>query len=315
MLLAGGGLLYLGAEWLVKGSAGLAQTFGVPPIVIGLTVVAYGTSAPELVVTLIAAAEGRGAIALGNVIGSNVANIGLILGLTALVRPPAVESGLIRRELPILLLGTGLVPALLWNDEVSRLEGAMLLTGAVAFTLFTVKLARQVTPRSKIDAEAREEVRVEAASGARAKLAMFAAVGLGTLVAGGKLFVDGASGLALDLGMSERLIGLTIVAIGTSLPELAASLVAALGGHSELAVGNIVGSNIFNILLVLGGSALVRPISESFAANRIDLAALVVVTAIGTLTMRGERVISRVEGALLVAIYAGFIALVAAARV
>jgi cation:H+ antiporter len=315
MLVAGGLVLYLGAEWLVKGAAGLARAFGVQPLVIGLTVVAYGTSAPELVVTLIAAAEGRSAIALGNVIGSNIANIGLILGLTTLIRPPRVESGLIRRELPVLLVATALVPAFLWDDEISRLEGALLTGGAVAFTLFTLRKTRQVAPESTLGVEAREEVELEAAAGGKPKLAALATVGLGALVAGGKLFVDGATGLALDVGMSERLVGLTIVAIGTSLPELAASFVAALRGHSELALGNIVGSNVFNILLVLGGSAVVRPIAESFTANRIDLAALAGVAAIGALVMRGERVITRIEGAVLVAIYAGFIALIGAARI
>lgn len=312
LLLAGALLLYFGAEWLVHGSAGLARSFGIRPIVIGLTVVAYGTSAPELVVSMVAAIEGRSAIALGNVVGSNIANIGLILGLTAMIRPPRVDSGLIRRELPVLVVATVLVPFMLYNGVVSRLEGAFLVAAAVAFTLFTLRLTRQVSSESTLGVEAREEVALEAARGGMGKLIGIALLGLGVLVAGGKLFVDAASGLALQLGMSEQLVGLTIVAIGTSLPELATSLVAAVRGHSDLAVGNIVGSNVFNILFVLGGSAVVRPISESLAANRVSLAVMIGFAAIGTLMMRWERVISRAEGAVLVAVYATFLAVLGA---
>jgi cation:H+ antiporter len=312
LIVAGGVLIYLGAEGLVTGAAGLARSLGVRPLVVGLTVVAYGTSAPELVVTLIAAAQGRSALALGNVIGSNVANIGLILGLTALVHPPHVENSLIRRELPVLLAVSALVPILLYNDVISRLEGAGLAAGALAFTVVTLQMTRQVAPDSSLGREARAEVALEAGSGSRLKLVALAALGLGALIGGGKLFVDGASGLALALGMSQRLVGLTLVAIGTSLPELAASVVAAVRGHSELAVGNIVGSNIFNVLLVLGSAALVQPIGGSFAASQTELVALVGTAALGVLFMRGERVITRLEGAVLAASYVLFVALAGA---
>lgn len=314
LLLAGGLLLYFGAEWLVSGSAGLARSFGVAPIVVGLTVVAYGTSAPELVVTLLAAAQGRSAIALGNVIGSNIANVGLILGATALLRPPRVDSGLIRREIPVLLVSAALVPLMLWDDVISRAEGALLLAAALSFTVFSVRLSRQVSPESTLGVEAREEVALEASTGSCRKLIALSVLGLAALVGGGKLFVDGASGIALELGMSEQLVGLTIVAVGTSLPELAASVVAAFRGHSELAVGNVVGSNIFNVVLVLGSAALANPVLGSFAATGLDLAVLLGFSGATALVMRGDRVISRLEGAGLVAAYVGFLAL-AIARV
>jgi cation:H+ antiporter len=309
-LVVGGFLLYLGAEWLVKGSAGLAYSFRVQPVVIGLTVVAYGTSTPELIVTLIAAINGHSGIALGNIIGSNIANIGLILGLTALISPPRVESKLIRRELPILLIASFLALAMLWDDVISRIEGAILFVGAIAFTLYTLKATRQLNSTSSLNTATRDEMEFEVGRGSRAKLIILSMSGLGLLLVGGKVFVYGATTLALDLGISERLVGLTIVAVGTSLPELAASLVAALRGHSELAIGNIVGSNIFNILFVLGCSSLVSPIAESFTANWIDFSMFIGITILGTLMMRGERIISRLEGFFLLAVYISFIALI-----
>jgi cation:H+ antiporter len=307
----GGVLLYFGAEWLVRGSAGLARAFGVRPLVIGLTVVAYGTSAPELVVTLLAALEGKSAIALGNVMGSNIANVGLILGVTALISPPRVEASLIRREAPVMVASALLIPLFLANGVISRLEGGLLLAGAAGFTLLTVRMAGVLRAEAPaLSEDIQEEVRAEASPERRSKLLALSVVGLVALMAGGKVFVDGASGLAMALGMSERLVGLTIVAIGTSLPELAASVVAALRGHSSIAIGNVVGSNIFNVLLILGGASLAQPIEGSVAALRVDLVALAVFSLIALVLMRGARSISRLEGGLLVGAYAAFLALV-----
>ncbi|MCA9641598.1 MAG: calcium/sodium antiporter, partial [Myxococcales bacterium] len=263
-LLIGGLMLYFGAEWLVRGAAGLARAFGVPPLVIGLTVVSYGTSAPELAVSVAAALDGKSDIAVGNVVGSNVANIGLILGITALIAPPKVDPTLIRREIPWLMLATFAVPLIMLGGQIGRIEGALLTFGAVAFTWLTLKGARQGEG---------EQAELEDIDESRGRLALlgFFAVGLAVLVRGGDVFVDGAVGVATRYGMSERVIGLTIVAVGTSLPELAASLVAALRGHSELAVGNVVGSNLFNILLILGVTSLVRPIPTGFAGVPVDL--------------------------------------------
>lgn len=311
LLVAGGALLYLGAEWLVQGAAGLARVLGVAPIVIGLTVVAYGTSAPEVVVTLIAAVDGRSAIALGNVIGSNIANLGLILGLTAAISPPRVEAALIRREVPVLIAVSVLLPLMLIGGEVSRPEGLVLLAAATAFTILTLRLTRAVAVPPKLAAEVNDEVEREAGRGSRARLAVLTVLGLVVLLVGGKIFVEGAASLARELGMSESLVGLTIVAVGTSLPELASSIVAALRRHADLAVGNIVGSNIFNITAVLGLASVAQPVEGSLAAGWVEIVAMLVLTAVSALLLRGERLISRLEGGLLLLAYAGFLVLIA----
>jgi cation:H+ antiporter len=303
-LLVGGLILYFGAEWLVKGSAGLARALGVKPLIIGLTVVAYGTSAPELAVSAAAMVQDSSPIVLGNVIGSCICNIGLILGLTALIAPPTVDGRLIRREIPVLLLSAVVMPLVLIGGSIGMVESALMLAVAVAFTLFTLL----VTSESESGVE---ETEPEPKGEKKLPLALLTVVGLILLVGGGDLFVEGARRLALTLGMSERLVGLTVVAVGTSLPELAASLVAALRGYSSLAVGNVVGSNIFNIFMILGVVGFIAPVEGSMFALRLDLAFLVGITLLGILFMRGERRIHRVEGALLMAGYSVFVILAA----
>lgn len=304
-LLLGGLMLYFGAEWLVRGAAGLARELGVPPLVIGLTVVSYGTSAPELAVSVSAALDGSSAISIGNVVGSNIANLGLILGVTALIAPPSVDHTIIRKEIPWLLLATLAMPVCMLDGSISRLEGALLIVGAVTFTWFTVRGARG-EPQSELEAQEEAQAVAEETLG-RAGLAGCFVVGLGVLVWGGDVFVHGASGLAARLGMSERVIGLTVVAIGTSLPELAASLVAATRGHSELAVGNVVGSNLFNILLILGVTSIALPIPTALGEMRLELVFLAGLTTFCAWSMRRRRVIGRVEGALYVAAYVAFL--------
>lgn len=301
--------LMLGAEGFVRGAAALARHFGVPPIVVGLTVVAYGTSMPELVVSAVAGLEGRSAIALGNVIGSNIANIGLILGLTALIAPPKVDGSLLRRELPWFGATAVLIPVLLLDGVIGRFEAVLLLAAAVAFTVRTVRGVRDepvasgdVTGDGATRDGAKRDGATEAA-GALVKAVALTLAGLGLLLYGGRTFVDGASALAAAFGISERLIGLTVVAVGTSLPELAASAVAALRGYSSLAVGNVVGSNIFNVLFVLGGAGAIAPITGNLQAQRVDLFLLLAFTAIAAVVMRGARRISRVEGGVMVVAY------------
>lgn len=311
MLLGGGVLLYFGAEWLVAGASGLARALGVPQLLVGLTVVAYGTSAPEVVVSVKASLAGAGAIALGNVVGSNVANLGLILGLSALLMPARVDGALRRRELPVLALSTLAVPLVLWNDEVSRWEGLALLGAALAYSAWTIAGTRAQVVLAARATAAELQVAADLAGAptvtGRGKLALTALLGLGGLVLGGSLFVDGASGLARTFGLSERLIGLTIVAVGTSLPELATSLIAAWRGHSDIAVGNVVGSNIFNALLCLGSAAALGPIAAPLAAAAMDLVALGALTALGLFFMRGPRTISRLEGGVLLGGYVIFL--------
>ncbi len=310
LLLVGSLCLYLGAEWLVKGAAGLARAMGVTPLAVGLTVVAYGTSAPELVVSTVAAHAGQTDIALGNVIGSNIANLGLILGITALISPPHVGPTIWRRELPIALGAMLAIPLLLLDGGISRTEGVVLLGGALSFTLAALHWSGRDRAAEPIEERPSDSVRVEidpVLSDSRAKLGAFAVLGLAALVIGGKVFVTGAVGMASRLGMSERVIGLTVVAVGTSLPELAASLVAALRGHSEIAVGNVLGSNIFNVLLILGATALVHPIAASLSSVRIDLSALGILTVVSVYSMRTKRRISRPEGVVFLVLYAAFV--------
>lgn len=316
-LLFGGLVLYLGAEWLVKGSAGLARAFGVKPLVIGLTVVAYGTSAPELAVSTAAILEDASAIVLGNVIGSNIANIALILGLTALISPPAVDGQLIRREVPVMFAGCLAAPLVLLDGEISMVEAALLAATAMAFTLYTLVAA---VPASDDD-EAGDELDLDQAAAearsedhARLRLGVITFIGMALLIGGSDLLIDGAQGLAHALGMSERIVGLTVVAVGTSLPEMAASLVAALRGYSSLAVGNIVGANIFNIFMILGVVGMIRPIHGSITGMAVDFGFLIGTTILGVLFMRGTRKITRIEGALLIASYAVFLGLAIAGR-
>ncbi len=312
LLLLGGVLLYFGAEWLVRGAAGIARSLGVRPLVIGLTVVAYGTSAPELAVGVRAALAGKGDLAFGNAIGSNIANLGLILGATALIAPPRVDPSLIRREVPVLVAATLLVPLALLDGRLAPWEGLTFIALALTYTVHAVRSAHAVatTPAHAPEAAASAEAEGEAAAApaqSRSALATLAVLGLALLVGGGELFVRGATGLASALGVSDRVIGLTVIAVGTSLPELAASLVAALRGHSALAVGNVVGSNIFNLLLILGAAGAVRGVDVDVWASRFDLLALIGFTLFAAFALRGDRRLSRPEGALLLAGYVGFV--------
>jgi cation:H+ antiporter len=321
LLVGGVVLLYFGAEWLVRGAAGLAAKLRVRPLIIGLTVVAYGTSAPELVVGIGAALTGRGGIAFGNAIGSNIANIGLILGVTALIAPPKVDGSLVRRELPVMIASALAVPLLLLDGRISRVEGAGLLLATVLYTVATVRGSRTAalsTDEAALEAaEVAEEAR--AAVGAPqthsiGRLLAIAVLGLAVLLVGGHFLVDGASATARSLGVSERLIGLTIVAVGTSVPELATSLIAARRGHSEIALGNVVGSNIFNVLLILGASGAVKPLEASLGDSRVEVGGLIVMTAAALFVMRGERKIARREGAVLLLLYVVFLVAVAVAQ-
>lgn len=312
-LLIGLLLLYLGAEWLVKGAAGLGRRLGIRPLVIGLTVVAYGTSMPELVVSTVAALEGRGVIAVANVIGSDIANLGLILGITALIAPVAVEGTLIRREAPVLAAATAVLPLVLWDGIISRLDAALLLAGAVAFTVVTLR-SGPGEPAASVAAVMEADAEVAGAPGGKGtlRLVVIALVGLALLLGGGQLFVSGAGALAVLLGVSERVVGLTVVAVGTSAPELAASVVAAVRGHASIALGNIVGSNIFNALFVLGGAGLIRPLHHDLAGLQVELIVLFAITAYAIFLIRRERRINRFEGGVLTAAYAAFMVVLVA---
>ena len=299
--------LVKGAGFLVDGASSLARRFNVSDFAIGLTVVAFGTSTPELFVTLIAALGGSPGIAIGNVIGSNIANTLLILGVAAVIRPIAVSRGTVRREMPFGLLASCALlfvagDALLEGAPlgiVGRADGLLLLSFFAIFLYYSASTAQRVAGMEEL---------VPLGRGPAAALALVAA-GLAGLTLGGKWIVDGAVAVARQFGMSETLVGLTVVAIGTSLPELAASAVAARKGNSDIALGNVLGSNIFNIYFVLGVTATVRTVPFQ-AENSFDLAAMIGANLLlfAVLFIGRRMAIARPEGALLLAAYAAYVA-------
>lgn len=301
LTLGGGLLLYLGAEWLVKGSAGLARHLGVPPLLVGLTVVAYGTSAPEAIVTIQGSLGGYGALAAGNIVGSNIANPGLILGLALVLRPAPHEPGLVRREVPVLLGSSALLVAVLADGALARWEGLALLLGALAYSVWMVRSAQAERAASVPDHSAEEGAESAGAPpGTRvARLAILLAVGLVMVVTGGHLLVKGSVGLARALGLSERIIGLTLVAVGTSLPELATS---------ALAVGNVVGSNIFNVLLCLGLAGVAAPFGLPEGAPWTDLLAMGALTLLAAVAFLRPRPLGRALGWIFLGGYGTFLA-------
>lgn len=307
--LVGGVLLLLvGAEGLVRGSSSLARRLGLTPLVVGLTVVAFGTSAPELVVSLEAVMRGAGDIAAGNAIGSNIANIGLILGVTAIICPIPVALSMLKLDAPVMILATLVVGGFLLSGSLSQIVGLALLASLFLYVGWNVRMARRSTSEEAAQVFAEE---IPAPSGPVARDILFVGLGLVALVVGARLLVSGASDLARAAGVSEATIGLTVVAVGTSLPELAASIVAAVRQQTDIAVGNIVGSNIFNLLGILGTAALVGPL-EAPGIRIIDLAAMAVLAfAVIPMIWTGRRVI-RTEGVLLLALYGGYLWLVLA---
>ncbi|MFN0249295.1 MAG: calcium/sodium antiporter [Kofleriaceae bacterium] len=311
-------VLYWGAEWLIRGSASVARAFGVKPIVIGLTVVAYGASAPELAIATKTALTHHQPIALGTVIGSCAANISLILGLCALIRPPTIDNRVIRREIPILLGSVIAVPILLRNGILSRLEGGILIGCAIVFTIATLTVSARLESDAEIEAELGDGNKQAEESGAdlggrarpragRGAAVLMTAIGVILLVAGSEAFVRGGRGIAGHVGMSERMLGLTIISLGCALPELIASLVAAKRNQASLAIGSVIGSNLLNVFLVLGITAYLSPIDFGERMHMVELVGLVAITLLGVIVLRSDRRISRSEGAVLVAAYIGFV--------
>jgi cation:H+ antiporter len=296
-------LLYYGAEALVRGSSSLALRLGLSPLVIGLTVVAFGTSSPELVVSLKAGLTGQGNISVGNVVGSNICNLGLILGLCALVTPVATTSQIVRMDIPIMIAVTAFAIFLLSNGTLTRTEGTLLATLLLAYVIFSIRLARR-QPADALGAEFGEAVKVSK-RGLAVDLLMVAG-GLVLLIFGARFLVDGAVIIARAFGWSEALIGLTVIAIGTSLPELATSLVAAVKKEADIALGNIVGSNIFNLLGILGITAMVTPLAES-GISLLDYAVMAVFALVLWPMAYHQKRITRLEGAILLAGYATYV--------
>jgi cation:H+ antiporter len=302
-LAAGFVLLALGGEALVRGSAALGLRAGLNPVLVGLTIVGFGTSAPELAVSVQAALGGAGDIAVGNIVGSNVANVGLVLGLAALLKPLTLSSRLVRRDVPIMIGASAVMVVFLLDGRLSRPEGAVLAAGIVLYLAYTARESHE--ERRRVMKEFRTELKGDSPSLSLSSAAVLA--GVAALVGGGRLFVGGATGLAAALGVPEAVIGLTIVAVGTSLPEMATSLVAGLRGHPDIATGNVVGSNIFNVLAVLGVTALVHPI-ERGGVGDLDLGLMMAFVALPLPLALWRNRVGRLEGGLLLVCYALYIA-------
>jgi cation:H+ antiporter len=306
LLLVGGiGVLFFGAEWLVRGAARLAASLGVSPIVVGLTVVSFGTSAPELVVCSMAAFRGNPDLAVGNVMGSNLANIGLILGLTAMIKPLDVAARVVWREVPLMLVATAALYPLAWDGGLSRLDGGILLLGLAAYLLFVFRSVGEEAPEILHEYEDFMEASTHADKGVPWKDVLLVLAGSGGLMLGGWAIVDGAMAVGNALGVSQVVIGLTVVAVGTSLPELATSLVATLRKEADIAVGNIIGSNIFNVAAILGTASLIQPIAFAPSVLRRELPAVLGISCLVFPVIWTGRKIRRWEGAMLLAAYVG----------
>lgn len=304
LFLAGLGLLLLGAELLVRGASRLALSLGLAPIIVGLTVVSIGTSAPELAISIGGALSGTPDLAMGNIIGSNIANVLLILGLVALVAPLVVHRQLVWLDVPIMIATSAMCLGMAFDGRIARWEGAVLVAGAIAYIVFLIVLARRHPEQVTDDPSLGNDTAAQRVP----RLLMLMAAGLAMLVGGAQLLVNAATGIATAFGLSDLVIGLTVVAVGTSLPEIATSILSAIRGQRDLAVGNIVGSNIFNLLLVLGATALVArdgvPVSAS--ALRFDLPVMTAVAvACLPIFFTGHR-IARWEGALFLCYYIAY---------
>lgn len=297
-------LLYFGAEWLVAGASSAALRFGIAPLVVGLTVVAFGTSAPELLVSLLALADGKDGISVGNIIGSNIANIALILGCASLVRPIQVSEIAVKREYPIMLAASGLLVLLAHDGKITRIDAGIMLVCMAAF--LGVSLWRGL--KGGKDAELPEELEeIDLDEDSLGKDLLLVGGGILGLALGAYLLVENSIFIAKEFNVPDLVIGISIVAIGTSLPELATSVVASYRGESDISVGNVIGSNIFNILLVLGVVAMILPITVGQVAIDIDMWVMLAISIIIWPVMRTGLRINRVEGALLLAGYVGYI--------
>lgn len=295
-------LLVLGGEGLVRGSSALAARFGVTPLLIGLTIVAFGTSSPELVVSLQAALKGNSDISLGNIIGSNIGNIGLILGISALIMPLKVQVQIIRKEIPFMILISVLIAALILTvDSFSFVHGLIFFLMLITYIFFAIKNSK----KEVITEEIIEEYTPQKLNAVLS--IVFIIAGLAGLIFGSDLFVKGAVEVAKIFGISDLVIGLTIVAVGTSLPELVTSVIAAIKKETDIAIGNIVGSNIFNILGILGITGMVKEINLN-SITYADLGIFLLFAVIILPLSRTKFVLQRWEGALLLAVYAGYVA-------
>ncbi len=301
------GLVFLavGADLLVRGASGLALRLGLSPLMIGLTVVGFGTSTPELVVGIQAALRGSGDIVLGNVIGSNICNLLLVLGLASAIRPMPIHLQVLRTDVPVLIIATLLATALIGMGGVGRLAGGLLFAGIFVYVGTGIRRSRQDNREQALMAIGFRKPEMPIVVAGLPRLCGATVAGLVLLLFGSRLLVDGSVSLATRVGVSEAVIGLTLIALGTSLPEVATSVAGAIRGKTELVVGNLVGSNIFNLLFILGASSLIRPIVRD-QVNWIDLGVMVAATVMIVPLMRTGWVLKRWEGLLMLAGYGAY---------
>ncbi len=311
--MVGFGLLYWGAEWLVKGSSSLASDFGISPIVIGLTVVAFGTSAPELVVSLVSAINGKNMLAVGNVVGSNILNITLVLGMVCMLRPMTVQRSVITRDIPI-MLGISIYLVVICSDsELSRSDGITLFTFSILYTLFNYYVSVNSYKNLPLEVTETSFAGTEKKASSKRHLTniLLIVTGIAGVIYGAQLVVDSSVKIMSVLEVSEKFIGLTIVAFGTSLPELATSVVAGIRKETDIGIGNLIGSNVFNISSVLGLTSIVRPISFTggIVKNGLiaDFSIMIVVSALPWAIMLKTRCLSRKSGGVLLFCYICFI--------
>jgi cation:H+ antiporter len=323
LFLVGLTLLYFGADWLVKGASALALHFGIRPIVVGLTVVALGTSMPEFVVSVAAAldeTQDGGELALGNIVGSNIANIGLILGLSALVAPLMVQSTTLQREYPFFVAVMALFFGLSLDSRLGRFDGIVLVAALAGFLIYLIldtrarskdSRAEEALDAALTDAGMAEDVGLEPpqkdTKASMAQRVVLIVVGTVLLAVGAKLMVDAATFVAFSLGISQTVVGLTVVAIGTSLPELAASVVGAAHGEEEMSLGNVLGSNILNVLFVIGTVAIIAPLPVDGKSLNIFMPVMLVFSVVILPLAWTNRTIARWEGGVLLAGFVGFI--------
>ena len=316
MVVAGIALLGFGADLLVRGAVTIAQAAKVSAAVIGLTIVSMGTSLPELTVSVAAALRGAPDLTMGNVVGSNIFNIGIVLGVSALIFPMRVHGSAVKMEWPFLFLASFLLLLLARDGTLDRLEGGFFVIAIALFTVYAVIIGREVVGLEE-KADLQEQVRELSLEPKMRTLGMalgLVAVGIVVLLSGGELLVRGAISLARSFGMTERLIGLTVVAAGTGAPEVATSVVAARKGQSEIALGNVIGSNIFNVLGILGTAALITPLAIAPAILDSDLWWMLGITFVLFPMMWTRMVVSRLQGGLLVLIYGTYVTLLALAK-
>ena len=302
-------VLYFGSEWLVKGSSRLAKSLHIRPIIIGVTIVAFASCAPEAVVSLVAALKKNSDIALGNILGSVIANIGLVLGISAIISPLKVRLSLIRKELPIMMGATILFYLMALNLSIGFLEGLILFVGIILFITYSVYQGLREKNKNQL-VEKEYEKFLKGKKDKRIKFILLSLVGLILIIGGANLLIKSAIFIAHKLGVSELTIGITLVAVGTSIPELAISAVAAYRKEADISVGNVIGSNIFNIFFVIGAVAMIHPLSIEKNILGFEFPAMLLFSILLIWMMKTNLTLSRTEGVILLGLYILFLGLI-----